>query len=769
MIRLTIDGREVSVPAGTMIVDAAAKLGIDVPVYCYHQALGPLGACRMCLVQVEKMPKLATGCTTAVAEGMVVHTSGEAVDKGRRGVLEFLLINHPLDCPVCDKGGECYLQDYTFQYGPAGGRFGEPKIQKRKDAPVSDFILIDQERCVLCQRCVRFMDEYVGENELMLAGRGVETVVTTAGSELMTSRFSGNVIDLCPVGALLSRPYRYRGRPWNIERDASVCPHCPVGCPTRITGRDGQIIRVEGRPVDGRDWGWLCDRGRFGYDFGYHGDRLTLSTVRGRTVSAAEATREVATWIKETLASRGAEAIAFIVGGTHTAEEAYQIGRFAREIVGTSRVAVSRSAPGYLAGELNGTYADIAEAQTVVYLGADPYDEAPVVHLKVRERRLRHPDLAVIGVGPRRLTRETVPGRDVVVAPGQDAAVMALALAAALPEEAAFGTLTADLGGFAPDGVSPEELLALGRQLLAPGGLVLVWDGANPEMEPVLTALAAVRTDATRVLPTFGPANWRGFEAAGIAARFDDLTAILEDAAQGRIALLLEWGADVLREYPDYQLARAALERVEYVVAEGLVAPVEADLVDAMLPGAGWGEVPGSYVNMEGRVGRGAGAANPPGQSRPVKTYLTTWARSMRKPFVVDEAWSPGADGELLAAGGQPAPVRPVGRPAPVDDAVWLIGGRSVYAGGLPSDNLTVRRDPRPGRISPEDAARWSIGEAGGELVVSRDGRELRIGVRPDPAIPPRRIYLPYGLVDMDLNYLGEGPVAVTREEVRTV
>lgn len=769
MIRLTIDDQEISVPEGTMIVDAAAKLGIEVPIYCYHQALGPLGACRMCLVQVEKMPKLATGCTTAVTEGMVVHTHGPAVEKGRQGVIEFLLINHPLDCPICDKGGECFLQDYTFDYGPPAGRFNEPKIQKVKDGPINELVLIDQERCVLCQRCVRFMDEYVGEPELLLEGRGVETVVSTAENKPMISTFGGNVIDLCPVGALLSKPYHHKARPWNIEREESVCVLCPVGCTTLSTGRDGHVVRVEGRPVADREWGWLCDRGRFGYDFTYDKARLLNSRVEGQETSAVQATRDIGRWLKETVDSKGPQSVAFVMGGTHTTEEAYQLNLFARETVGTQRVAISRSEAGYLPRGLNGTFEDIKASDTVILLGVDPYEAVPVVHLKIREQLTHRAGFRLLGVGAMQLTRDSLPGQDLLVRPGEDALVMALALRQVAGDEPLVKSLTEALGDVKVS-LGADELERLGRALLESEHLVLLWDGQTSDMASVLVTLAKLREKPTRVLPTFGPSNWRGYERAGISARFEDLTRILEDAKEGEIEMLFLWGADLLREYPDQQLVREALDRVRYVIAEAIVPPLGAEYLSALIPSAAWSEVYGTYVNMEGRLQVGMASVQPPGQARPTKTYLTAWARALQKNFSLPEEWDPYDDdsGDLIPDEALPDTITAVAKPADPVSGFELFTGRFVMEGGLPSENLAPRVPEYPGRMAPADAERMGIGEHG-TLRLSRQGRELDVAVKRDERIPLGRIYLPMGIETMLVNTLGTGSVEVLRrEEVHT-
>ncbi|NMP22676.1 2Fe-2S iron-sulfur cluster-binding protein [Sulfobacillus harzensis] len=763
MIRLTIDDQEISVPEGTLIADAAAKLGIDIPVYCYHEALGPLGACRMCLVQVEKMPKLATACTTAVSEGMVVHTSGPAVDKGRKGVLEFLLINHPLDCPVCDKGGECFLQDYTFQYGPPKGRFEEPKIQKVKDGPINEFILVDQERCVLCQRCVRFMGEYVGERQLLLDGRGVETVVATVDGKPATSQFSGNVIDLCPVGALLSVPYHHKARPWNIEREEAVCTLCPVGCTTLNTGRDGHIVRVEGRPVPDRSWGWLCDRGRFGYDFAVNADRVTGSFLEGHPEAAARTTRQVGQWLSETVSQHGGNSVAFVVGGLHSTEEAYQLNRFAREVVKTDRLAVSRDVPGYLPRGLNGTFQDLDEADAVMLIGTDPYEAVPVVHLRLRDRVRAFPKLKLMGLAPRELARETLAVDTVVTHGGQEAAVLGAALQLVAPEHPAVQALQVP----SVDGVGQDRLQALAEVVAESQHLTLLWDGLEADMESVLVALKAVRGDkATRVLPTWGPSNWRGFERAGFSAHIEDLRAILEDAKAGKIQMLVLWGADLLREFPDRKLVEAAYQAVPVLVAESLFPPAGREYFKAILPATAPGEVYGTYVNMEARLQVAMPSVQPPGQARPTKAYITAWAHALKTPFVLQDDWDPYDDnsGDLVPwVPVDENAVNPI-QAAPSPEGLEVITGALVIENGIPSDILKPRIPLYPGRISVSDAERLGVQEHG-TVAVSRNGETIQVPVEVDPRLTPGRIFIPLGMPLVPVNQIGVGAAQVSVSE----
>src|SRR5467141_3661894 len=266
MVTLSIDGREVEAPENSMLVDAAKRGDVKIPVFCYEPKLGnPVGACRMCLVEVEGIPKLQTGCSTQAKDGMVVNTQSERVKVAQRAVVEFLLINHPLDCPVCDKGGECPLQDITFGWGAGASRFIEPKRHFVKPLALSERIAIDRERCILCYRCVRFSQEISEDYQLVLVERGANSYVATFDGHPYEAPFSGNIVELCPVGALTSRAYRFRARPWDVEDAGSVCTLCPSQCNVTLTVRDERVLRVVAREHPEVDDGWLCDAGRFAY------------------------------------------------------------------------------------------------------------------------------------------------------------------------------------------------------------------------------------------------------------------------------------------------------------------------------------------------------------------------------------------------------------------------------------------------------------------------------------------------------------------------
>src|SRR3954449_11154628 len=330
MVTFSIDGLEVSAPENVMLGDGAKYGDVEIPVFCYEPKLGaPVGACRMCLVEIEGIPKLQTGCSTPVKDGMVVHTKTSRVEVAQEAVLEFLLINHPLDCPVCDKGGECPLQDISYGWGGGRSRFIEPKRHFKKPLELSPLIAIDRERCILCYRCVRFSQEVAEDYQLVLQERGAHSYIGTFDDHPYVAPFSGNIIELCPVGALTSRPYRFRARPWDIEQSGSVCTLCPSQCNVSFTVRDDRVLRVLARQNDSVDDGWLCDKGRFAYQHVHAEERITQPMVRDtgelRPVSWELALDEAAK-----LANHKGK-IGAIAGGGATNEEGFLLARLMRE------------------------------------------------------------------------------------------------------------------------------------------------------------------------------------------------------------------------------------------------------------------------------------------------------------------------------------------------------------------------------------------------------------------------------------------------------
>ena len=396
-ITFTIDGREVRAPENAMLVDAAKHGDVEIPVFCYEPKLGnPVGACRMCLVEIEGIAKLQTGCSTPVKDGMVVNTQSDRVKEAQRSVVEFLLINHPLDCPVCDKGGECPLQDITFGWGPGISRFVEPKRHFVKPLELSPTIAIDRERCILCYRCVRFSQEISEDHQLVLLERGSHSYVATFDGRPYVAPFSGNIVELCPVGALTSRPYRFRARPWDIEDAGSVCTLCPSQCNVTLTVRDERVLRVAAREHEEVDDGWLCDRGRFAYPGLGGPERVSEPMIRDggqlRPVSWERALEEAATALR-----RAGERTAALVGGEATNEEGFLLARLLRDGLGSPHLDSRRAGtlPLELTRALNdprlqARVSDLEFAHAVLVLAADPIEDAPILDLRLRKGIRRH-------------------------------------------------------------------------------------------------------------------------------------------------------------------------------------------------------------------------------------------------------------------------------------------------------------------------------------------------------------------------------------------
>jgi NADH-quinone oxidoreductase subunit G len=604
IITLTIDDREVRAPENAMLVDAAKHGDVEIPVFCYEPKLGqPVGACRMCLVEIEGIPKLQTGCSTPVKDGMVVHTQSERVKAAQRSVVEFLLINHPLDCPVCDKGGECPLQDITFGWGGGLSRFIEPKRHFVKPLELSEKIAIDRERCILCYRCVRFSQEISEDHQLVLLERGSHSYVATFDGHPYVAPFSGNIVELCPVGALTSRPYRFRARPWDIEDAGSVCTLCPSQCNVTLTVRDERVLRVQAREHPEVDDGWLCDRGRFAYpamnglpQANGAGPAAAAERVREpllrdggelRPVSWERALSEAAAALSRAGARSGA-----LVGGESTNEEGHLIARLMREGLDSPHLD-SRSA-GTLPLDLHralgdprlqARVSDLEFAHAVLVLAADPIEDAPILDLRLRKGARRHgvklkraSAAEVLDAGRRaELTQELRDaGEEVVIlwherlTAGPDGAACARALLELADR--------LSLSGTAGAGLLEIPASANGRGLREAGVL--------PNAGPGLTELS-------------GSGGTDGLDAAGIA----------RGLADGELAALLLLGSDPLsggqHDHGASELWGRALERASTVIAQAtFVTDGLREHASVVFPAQAYAEKEGTIVHPDGRIQR---------------------------------------------------------------------------------------------------------------------------------------------------------------------
>jgi NADH-quinone oxidoreductase subunit G len=552
-VKVTIDGREVEVAKGLGLIEAAAAAGVEIPVFCYEPRLGPpVGACRMCLVELEGVPKLQAGCTLTAQDGMVVRTAGASAKaaEGQNATLEFILVNHPLDCPVCDKGGECPLQDLTFRYGPGQTRMTFPKRTFDKPIPISPTIALDRERCILCYRCTRFSSDVAEDGQLVAKNRGAQSLIATFEDDAYRAPFSGNVIELCPVGALTSTQYRFEGRPWEIQNVPTVCGMCPVGCNVSATTREGKVRRIVSRNHPEVDEGWLCDKGRFSYPHLYAQDRIVdpLERVPRRgftTISWDDAIDRAEALL------RGAEGrIVTALSGSETVEQAYAFGKLLRQGLG-AHSAVMPEATSSALDAFRAPLSTIARAELVVVVGEERVaDRAPIVDLWIRQARRNGAE--IVHVAEPKLGRKL--------------------------EERLSGSDRAVLIWSGRGGGGGARLAELGRRL----GL----DGK--------AGCAAFH------LPT--TPNGRGVADAWAASADGD------EENPEPIGLLIVSGDEAAAD----PAVRALAEQAEQVLAITMFQGLAVGWADLVLPGTSSLERDGSFVNLEGRVQRLRRAVIPP-------------------------------------------------------------------------------------------------------------------------------------------------------------
>jgi NADH-quinone oxidoreductase subunit G len=434
LVTLKINDREVQVPQGTLVIEATRRLGTEVPSFCYYPGLSLQAACRMCLVEVEKMPKLQTACTLVASEGMVVRTDSEPVRSARKMMLEFLLTNHPLDCPVCDKGGECELQDMVFRYGADTSRFVEEKIH-RPEEKWSDLVYYDAPRCILCFRCVRVCDEGMDVKALGVGMRGANSIIIPNGGDHLDCEECGMCIDICPVGALTSGTYRYKTRPWEMQYVSTICTHCSNGCKTTLSVRNHEILRANNRDLSGINKDFLCVKGRFGFDFTKHPERIKQPLLRKGDklfpVSWEEAAQAAASKLKEIHAAGGADSIGFIGSNRTSNEENYLLQRLARATFGTNNIDHHRTADytglvtalGDRAADATLTMAQLYDSKAVLMIGNDPSNQNPLVAWQIRSG-IRHHGSKLFILNSREIKLERKATQFVQVAAGQVAAAV---------------------------------------------------------------------------------------------------------------------------------------------------------------------------------------------------------------------------------------------------------------------------------------------------------------------------------------------------------
>ena len=819
-VTLVVDGVEVTAPEGMMLVDAAKHGDVEIPVFCYEPKLGqPVGACRMCLVEVEGIPKLQTACSTPVRDGMVVYTQTDQVKEAQNAVVEFLLVNHPLDCPVCDKGGECPLQDISMGWGPGRSRMIDPKRHFQKPIPLSPLIKIDRERCILCYRCVRFSQEVAEDEQLQLLERSASSYVGTFDDRPYIAPFHGNIIELCPVGALTSDAYRFRARPWDIEDSGTVCTLCPSQCNIKLTVRNERAERVLARDNSAVDDGWLCDKGRFGYQMIASPDRITEPLVRSGGELHPASWEEALEAAAAGLRAAGART-AGIVGGQSSNEEGYLVQRILRRALGSPHVE-SRATGGLPASqraggqgdggalrqdlialslpELGASVRDLDGAESILVLGTDPIHSMPILDLRIRKVVRRNgARLAVATDHPSALdggAEETARYE-----PGFAGGFLA-ALAGELGAdgyERADGELGADaerIAGVLKPGSTvivcgdfegpPSSLLACARALRAEedgAGLIEAPDGANGRGLREVGCLPVAGTGLSSVD--------QGLDASGIGGGLAD----------GGIEAALLLNVDPVRDFG--AALGDSLGNAEFVVAASMFENSSTRHADVVLPAEAYAEKEGTVTHPDGRLQRLRQGIPHPGRVRPMWEVLAELSALLGDETGIDsapEALAAIADevpfyagitpeeigglgvrwqdreaasrfprDETGAAGThgarpQDVPTRGVGTssltsPAAPDDAGLLLGTyRDLWAAEVTEKSRALRfLLPRQTlELAPADAERLEV-EGGDEVEVRSNGSVVRARAAVRERIRPGSGFLIEGLGDAARALRGE-------------
>jgi len=803
-VTITVDGAEVTAQNGELLIEACERNGAYVPRFCYHPRMTPVGMCRMCLVEVDtgRGPALQPSCMIPVAADMVVDTTNDQVAKAQDGILEFLLANHPLDCPVCDKGGECPLQDQTMSYGPGESRWVEEKRHYEKPISISETVYLDRERCILCDRCTRFADEVAGDPLIHFIDRGANTEVATFPDEPFASYFSGNTVQICPVGALTAKPYRFRARPWDLEEVESTCTDCAVGCRITVESSRNRVLRYQGVDSDPVNWSWLCDKGRFGFEAVNSEQRLGEPYLRSNDGSLAPARwSDAMNAAAAALAAADPSAIAVLGGSRLTNEAQYAWARLAKGVIGTDHVdaQLDDGLPAQLVAALPGATIDevCAPGTTVLYLGPDPKEELPVLYLRLRHAAERD-GARIIELSPARSGLSRYTAASLQYRPGEVAALVDALLSGDVPD--------GGIAGVGADAVRAAATLVrdagdalrvvVGRPNLAESAATIV-DAAVAVRDAVPGArfLTALRRSNVRgaidaglapgMLPgrmslADGASLWDGVWGSTPAAEGLDAHGILTAAAAGKIDVLVLLGADPLVDVPDRSLARRAVAGARTVISLDRFMTASSQQADVVLPVSGMAENNGTTTNLEGRVTVLHQKVTPPGTARSdwmIAAELamrlggdlgSTTAAELRSELVEHSPAHAGLAASALAdpdhADGVLMPTEPSSFPTPERAHVApkgayefrLVVNRVLYDAGTAiahSDSSAGLAPDATVLMSPADAGPVGI-VTGARVTVSSAHGSLSAPVVVDAGVPKGSVVVRHALPGADAGLL---------------
>jgi NADH-quinone oxidoreductase subunit G len=759
VINFTIDGMPVSVPKGTTVYQAAKQLGIDIPIFCYQDRMPPFGACRVCLVEVEKMNKLQTSCTLEPTEGMAVKTQSAMAAEGREEILEFLLINHPLDCPICDKGGECPLQDQTMKFGPGRSRFYEDKRHFKKAIPLGPVLELDRERCIVCARCTRFGDEIAGDHALEFIDRGYKTEVGTPGGKPAESKFIGNTIMICPVGALTSRVYRFRARPWDNDSIATTCTLCPVGCSMKLDSRDGEIMRT--RSQENRDVNdiWLCDKGWFGYEFASHPDRLQTPLIRrnGALTPASwdEALSLIVSKIHE---AKGSGKGAAWGGNPLTTEESYLFQQLIRKGIGVNHVDHRIGQPiltvdeeGIVPGMDSGMAISIGECEALSFIllaGIDLTEEFPVIWLRLKQAINRGAKAVFLGHYAPEIAKHLnktilhTPGNEIdtirnqwpqlksMFANGQKGAIFVGSQYLMSPDRRA---VLAELAGICQSTPNLSLNVMEGRGNSAGARLA----GMRPDLYPLGKRITSPGLNAVQVLEAAAASGWD---------------------------LLYIAGANPAVKFPSTLWAEAR-KKLGFLIVQDLFLTETARQADVVLPTLSCMEKEGSFINIEGRVQQiHPGKAIPDGVfadgdiftrlAAKLGLSLSRWETEAGSQEPGDRSQEPEAGSQETEGSQGQKPVESEGIPTSTLAA--------TFAYALFDNGVRMQHDPHLIQLAKEPCIRLHPSEAvkrgfrdADVVTLSANGGKLTAKIKLDHDVAEGTVVIPVGFKQLPVYELG--------------
>ncbi len=691
MVTLTIDGKQIIVEEGTTILKAAEKLGIEIPTFCYHDQLETVGACRMCLVEVEKIPKLQVACATVVSEGMVVRTDSPQVVNARKGVLEFLLINHPLDCPVCDKGGECELQNLVFKYGSDKSRFVEGKRRyivdpksKYDDLAIGPHIIRNMNRCIQCRKCVRFINEIAGEDDLGTFKRGSKTEINILPDIPIDNPYSGNVTEICPVGALTSKSFRYKIRVWQTEAIPTVCPQCADGCNIRIWKKDERIYRITSRRNDEVDEGFLCDKGRFGFDFVNHPDRLKNPLIKknGKLSEAPwdETIKFVTSSFMKIKGETGSDSLAGVGSGKVTNEDNYLFQKFFRSVIGTNNIDHRVDSKNLLPSPdtqirnkyfgMKNTINQIANSKLILVLGCDLEKEHPIINLRVIKARRKGSSILVANPVSTRLNRFAQNGllykqrtetdflngvlREIIETKQYDNAKSGFS-SSEIEDLRRKVSSSDSLKALQTTGIGAENIKSFVNALVKAESIIILCGAeiiSNPKNVEIINSLYDLirltghqDKDNSGVNLLWKHSNSQGTLDCGILpdrlpgyVRISgkpglNFNLMLEAVNQGKIKAMYIMGSDPLSEYPDREYVKSTLGKLEILLVQDILITETAKIANVILPGASFAEKEGTFTNVEGRVQKLNKAFDPLADSKADGQIICLLAQAMGHEF----------------------------------------------------------------------------------------------------------------------------------------